>query len=128
MAQVDGPLRPREDQRAGHEVLRRGAREVGRVERSLGDRCVSRRLDEGVELPVGDLVAVDPEAFDADRVGRAFLRVVRVGAHPERRPLDPDHALRRRCHAKTVDQSFWMLTTVQPSARARSSDFSAPAV
>ena len=128
MPEVDRPLRPREDERAGHEVLGRSARERARIERALGDGDVARLVDEGREQAVRDLERVDPEALDADAVRRRLLRIVRVGAHPVRRPVDPDHVLRRSGHAKTVDQSFLMLTTVQPSACARSSEASAPAV
>ena len=128
MPEVDRSLRPREDQRAGHEVLGRSAGERARVERALGDGDVARLVDERREQAVRDLERVDPEALDADAVRRRLLRIVRVGAHPVRRPVDPDHVLRRGGHAKTVDQSFLMLTTVQLSACARSSEASAPAV
>ena len=126
--EVDRPLRPREDERAGHEVLGRSARERARIERALGDGDVARVVDEGREQTVRDLERVDPEALDADAVCRRLLRIVRVGAHPIGGPVDPDHVLRRGGHAKTVDQSFLMLTTVQLSACARSSEASAPAV
>ena len=73
VAQVDGTGGHREHHRPGHEVLRRSAGEVGRVERSLGDRHVAGRRDELVELAVGHLEAVDPEPVDVDGVRRRLL-------------------------------------------------------
>ena len=46
VAQVDRTGGHREHHRPGHEVLRWGAGEVGRVERTLGDRHVAGRRDE----------------------------------------------------------------------------------
>ena len=81
--QVDRAAGRREHERARDEVLGRRAREVGRVERPLGDRDVAGRLDERGELRVRDLVPVDPEPVHADAVRGRLLRVVLVRAHRE---------------------------------------------
>ncbi len=99
VAQVDRPPRRREHHRAGHEVLGRRAREVGRVERSLRDRDVAGRRHERGEGGVRDLVPVDPDRVDGDVVNRRLLGVVRVRAHPERAAGD-EHRVGRRRHVK----------------------------
>ena len=110
MAQVDRPARAREHERAGHEVLRRRAREGGRVERPLGDRHVLALAREASELAVRDLVAVDVEAVDRHLTRGRLLGVVVVRPHAERGAGDPD----RLAHpAKIRLQSSRMLTTVQ---------------
>ena len=84
-----------EDHRAGHEHLRLGARIVLGVRHPLGDRHVAGGVDKAAKGGVGDLGAVDPEAGDAHRMGRGFLRVVVVRTHEKGAARDPDHVLER---------------------------------
>ena len=50
------------------------------------------RLDEALELGVGDGVGIHPEAPDRDLVCRGFFRIVAVRSHEEGAIGDPDHA------------------------------------
>ena len=81
--QVDRPVGPGEDHRAGLEVLRRRSRVVGRVERPLGHRGPAGGLHERREPGVGHGHRLDRERPDADPVDRRLLGVVRVGTHGE---------------------------------------------
>ena len=96
VTQIDWTRRSRKDERAGNEVLRRGPRKVGRVERPFGYGAIASLLDEPVELPVGDLERVDPEPGNRDPVGGCLLGVVLVRAHLERAAADPRDPLGRR--------------------------------
>ncbi len=93
VAQVDRACRRREHERAGHEVLRRSAGEVSRIERTLGHGGVARRRDERRELLVGHRRRADLETVDAHGVDGGFLGIVLVGTHAELPRRDPDHAL-----------------------------------
>ena len=53
---------------------------------------VAGRVDELLELRVRHLVAVDPEAVDADDMGEALLGLMALGAHLERAAGDERHA------------------------------------
>ena len=121
VAEIDRPWSHREHERARLEVLGRRAGEVGRIERTLRDRHVPGRLDEGRVLPVRDLAAVDREPLDADAVDGRLLRVVPIGAHaelPARDRHEPGAAHGSMPEPKTLVQSRLMLTTVQPTAAA----------
>ena len=115
VARSTGPARAREHQRARHQVLRRRAGKVRRVERALGDGRRSRSRPRTRRSAVGDLGAVDPEPVDRDRAGRRLLRVVASEPIAERRRGIQISSVwpssRRR-----VFQSSRMLTTVQPGA------------
>jgi hypothetical protein len=63
-----------------------------RVEPALGHGPVAGGGDEAGELRVGDLVPVDPERRDGDRVRGALLGPLLVVAHGEGAARDPDHA------------------------------------
>src|SRR5687767_3134466 len=141
VAKIHRPGRTGEDHRTRLQVLLRRAREVGWVERPLGEGDIAGCVDESLKLGVGDLVSLDPEAVDADPMGGGFLGIVLVGPHSVGLSRNPRQtvARRRRSHARgvwlthvasvnTVFQSFLMLTTVQFSRSAVSSACSAPAV
>jgi hypothetical protein len=51
------------------------------------------RVEELGELPVGDLVALEPEVADVDAVSRRLVRSARVPPHPERAGLDEHDAV-----------------------------------
>jgi sec-independent protein translocase protein TatC len=88
-----GALRLLEDHPARRQEFGRQARILPRIEAVLGDGDVARGRDEGGELGVGDLVAVDPEGADGDLVRRAFLGPLLVIAHGEGAAVEPHHAL-----------------------------------
>jgi hypothetical protein len=77
------------------QVLLRRAREVSRVEWSLGDGHIACRVDECLELGVGDLVSLDPETVDADPVSRRLLGIMPVGAHGVRLSRNPFETIGR---------------------------------
>ena len=88
-----------EEQRAAFKHFWRRLRELTRVEVLLGVGDILRRVNEGLELCVGDLGDVHPEALDDDGVARSFLGVLFIGLvapHRKFSALDPDHAGGRR--------------------------------
>jgi hypothetical protein len=87
-------IRAAEHRRGRRQQLRPGPRVASRVGRALGHRDVPGGPDETAELGIGHRMRVDPEAVDRDRMRRRLLRVVVVGAHPERAARYPNHALR----------------------------------
>ena len=91
VAQVDRSRRRREHERSRHQVLGRCTWIVGGVERPLGHRDVSGRLDEAGELIVGDRELVDREAVDDHTMRRCFLRIVVLGSHRKRATSQRDH-------------------------------------
>ena len=96
VAQIDRASRRGEDHRSRLQVLDRRAREVGRIERSLGHRRVTRGVDEGAELFVRHLVSLHPEPVDGDTMARCFLGLVTVRPHRERATRYPHDVSRRR--------------------------------
>ena len=62
------------------------------IEPALGQRDVAGGIDELLELRVRHLVAVDPEAVDADGMDEALLGLMALGAHLERAAGDERHA------------------------------------
>ncbi len=76
VADIDPAWRLLEDDRAGHQHLRLGARVILGPRHTLGDGDIAGGLDEAAEGGVGDRVAVDPEAADHDFVDWRFLRIV----------------------------------------------------
>ena len=137
VAEVDRPGCLVEDERAGDEQLRVGVGVVVRMGRVLRPGDMAGVLHESPELGDRHRVSIDPEPPDRHLADGTLLRIEVRRAHPEPAAGQLDHVLEERRHghrpalrasAKTVFQSFLMLTTVQPSAAATSSDFSAPAV
>jgi hypothetical protein len=54
---------------------------------------VTGRVDEFLELAIGNRRAVDPEVAYRDAMHRRFFRIMPVGPHAERTAGNPDHAL-----------------------------------
>ncbi len=138
---IHRPGRTREHHRSGLQVLLRSAREVCRIEWSLGDGEIAGRVGERLELGAGDLVSLHPESVDSHLMGRPFLGIVPVRAHRVRLGRNPGQSVgvgksEQLCigghheldAAKISAQSFFMLTTVQFWLLAVSSACSAPAV
>ena len=73
--------------------MRQRARIVLRVRGNLGKGHVAGRLDEFLELPVGDRRAVDPELVHRDAVDRRLFRIVPVRSHTERAAGNQNHAV-----------------------------------
>jgi hypothetical protein len=95
------------------QVFLRRTREVGRVQWSLRDRDITGCVDKCLELGIGDLVSLDPEAVNTDSVTWPLLRIVTVGAHRVRLSRNPSEILSHASPVNTALQSFFMLTTVQ---------------
>ena len=104
--QVDRAGGRGEHQRAGHQVRRRRAREVGGIHRALRDGDVARAADEPCEALVGHGHRLDREAVDRHPVGRRLLRVVGVGAHHEGASRQGDRGVEAGArHASR--EAFW---------------------
>src|SRR4029453_13168535 len=101
MPKIHRSGRTSEDHRAGLQVLLRGTREVNGVEWSLCDGDIASRVDECLELGVGDLVRLNPEAVDADPMGWRLLLIVLVGPHGVRLSRNPAQTVRLRWHDHT---------------------------
>ena len=94
-----------EKQRAAFEHFWRRLRELTRVEVLLGVGDIFGRVNESLELRVGDFRDIHPEAFDHDGVARRFLGVLFIGliaAHCKFSALNPDHAGGRRAGGRVV--------------------------
>ena len=91
VTQIDLMDRLAENDGGGNEQFRLGAGIFQRVRRTLGERHIVRGLHEAGELFIGDRVAVDPEAVNADVMRRSFFGIVAVRAHRERAVRDPGH-------------------------------------
>ena len=107
IVQRHGLRRRREDRGAGDEILRRRGGEFFLRRLLLGDGDVAGGLDEFLELLVGHLRRVHPEAVHINAVnGQRVARDARqaaqrfaggVAAHRELAAGNPHHALRRGC-------------------------------
>ena len=62
------------------------------VEPALGQGAVAGGIDELLELRVGHLVTVDPEAVDAHHMGEALLGLMALRTHLEAAAGDERHA------------------------------------
>src|SRR5258705_1183257 len=91
ITQIDRAAGFVKEHRAGHEILRRGAREVRRVERALGERLIASRLHEPCELFVRDLVAIHPEAIHRNFVNWPLFGIEVFRTHAESRTRYPNH-------------------------------------
>jgi hypothetical protein len=85
-----------EHHRPGDQELLSHPRVAGRIERPLGNGLVTRLGDEGGVLRVGDRMAIDPEAVDANAVNGRLLRIEVFRAHDELTPRNPLHVLALR--------------------------------
>ena len=91
-----GRFRLLEDHAARLQQLGRQARILGWIEALFGDGDIACSLDEGAELGVGHLVAVDPKGRNGDLVRGALLRPFVVVAHGEGAALEPHRPGGRR--------------------------------
>ena len=103
VAQIDLMDRLAEDDGGGHEQFGVGARIFQRIRRTLGEAHIVRDLHEAREFFIGDRMAVDPEAVDADVVRRSFFGIVAIGAHRERAARDKGHVGEIRAVRRLVD-------------------------
>src|SRR5208282_6478682 len=83
IAQISRAVGFVKDHGAGHQILGRGAREVRRIEWTLGERLIASRLYETRELFVRDLVAIYPEAIHANFVNWTLFGIEVFGTHAE---------------------------------------------
>src|SRR5258708_32096713 len=77
-------------------LIRRNEHEGARWRSAIAPfrpRDIAGLAHEAIELRVGDVVAVDPEAIDRDLVDRRFLDPKNLRAHLETAWLDPHHAV-----------------------------------
>ena len=131
VAQIDPPRRFHEHHRRGNQQRRIGARVLGRVGRDLRLGHVPGLLDEPPEVGVGHRPAIEPEPFDARRMGGRLLAVVPVRPHGEVAARDPLHAQpagpidgrlgRQRLHRHLLSPRRWDLArrACQPPNQAQ---------
>jgi hypothetical protein len=87
--------------------------------------CQTRAVGDG---DAGGSVGAASHAVTVDRSGSGGFRPLEVGAPDLYQGIRALSIGARTANQKTLAQSFLMLTTVQPSSRARSRACSAPAV
>ena len=128
VAEIDGAGRRRKHHGSRLQVLRRCTWEISWIEWSFRDRHIARGGNELCELRIGHLMCFDPKTIDGDLVDRPIFGVMTLGTHRVRLVRHPAEILSHVLPVNTVDQSFFMLTTVQFCWSAISSARSAPAV
>ncbi len=105
VAQVHRARSGREDQRAGHQVLRCRPRVQRWVEFLFGDGDVAGVGDELGELGIGDGVAFDGDGVDGDGVRRRLFWIELRRPHPVRPARELDELGEHGFHGMTIAKS-----------------------
>lgn len=96
ISEIDGMFRRSEDERTCENHMRQRVRVIPWIGSDFREGDMAGRLDERLELPVGDGRAVDPEAVDPDSMRGRFFGIVPVRPHPELAARDEDHGVAGR--------------------------------